>query len=64
VYVPFGVPPPPPGLLLPPQAAWKTKPANSMQASVATASLPFLPFRSELSPTRVATNPISGRQSS
>jgi hypothetical protein len=40
VYVPFGLRPPPGGLLLPPQAAWKTKPANSMQASAAAFSFP------------------------
>ena len=43
VYVPFGVPPPPPGLLLLPQAAWKTKPANSMQPSAVALRCPFLP---------------------
>jgi hypothetical protein len=64
VYIPAGVPLLPPGLLLlPPQASWKTKPANSMQASAAVVSFPFLLFRSEPRPTRVATNPISGRQS-
>lgn len=64
VYAPAGVPllPPLPLLLPPPHAAWKTKPAHSTQASTTAVILPLL-FCPEPKPTRIATNPISGKQS-
>jgi hypothetical protein len=62
VYPSAGVTFLPPLLLLPPQATWKTKPANSMQASASAVSCPCLLFCSEPKPTRVATNAISGNQ--
>ena len=63
VYVPAGVPLLPPLLLLlPPHATWRIKPANSMQASAAVVSFPFLLFCSEAKPKLVTTNPIRGNQ--
>ncbi len=61
VYVPAGVPWLPLPLLLPPQAAWKTKPANSMYANINAGIVPLL-FRPEPRLASVTTNPISGSQ--
>ena len=61
-YVPAGVPGlPPPRPLPPPQATWKNKAAKSRQASASAVSF-SLPFCFETRSTRVAANPISGRQ--
>jgi len=65
VYAPAGVPPWPPLLTLllpPPQATWKTKLANSTQASAASVRIFLFLFLPGPGTTRVATNPISGKQ--
>ena len=64
VYAPCGVPLLPVliGLLLP-HAIWKTKPANSIPISHTALSFLFPRLSAEPKPTRVATNPISDRQS-
>lgn len=62
VYVPAGVPLLPLLLLLPPpQATWKTMPANNVQASP-TASIRPLLLRPELGPKLVTSSAISGKQ--
>jgi hypothetical protein len=49
------------GGLLEPQAAWKTTPANSMQARVAAVNFPFLFCRGPKRST-IANSPLSGRK--
>ena len=62
-YAPGGVPLLPVVVMLPPHAIWKNRPANSVLISAAAINLTFLDLRSEPKPMRVATIPISGRQS-